>query len=204
MESGFNVNAVSSAGAEGMYQFMPTTYNSVAAQAGVPVNTEFNVAYETQAYITYMNQLLKEEGGNVFQALEAYNAGPGNLQAGSGYASTIMSNAGVPSNLKGGSATLTGFDPNSFIGGILGGILPGSSGLGGVNVGGIAGSIVGGIEDTILKSLGLPSLKELFQRLGLILLGAVLVVVGLVMLTKSPAVVKIMQTGEKVAPLAAV
>jgi transglycosylase-like protein with SLT domain len=201
-ESEFNPNAVSSAGAEGFWQFEPTTYNDVAASAGVPVNTEFNVGYETQAYITYMNQLLSEEGGNVYQALEAYNAGPGNLSAGAGYASTILAQAGEPANLSAGNATLTSFNPLSGITSLFGIPLPGSSGSGGINLGGITNSVFGAIEDSILKSLGLPNLKDLLQRLGIILLGAALILVGISMLAKGP-VVNIVNTTKKATPEAA-
>ena len=41
-----------------------------------------------------MNQLLAEEGGNVRDALAAYNAGPANKSAGYGYADSILSQAG--------------------------------------------------------------------------------------------------------------
>lgn len=41
------------------------------------------------------------------------------------------------------------------------------------------------IGQTILKSLGLPTFKDLFQRLGLILLGAVIMFIGIQMLTRN-------------------
>lgn len=96
LESSFNPNAVSSAGAQGIAQFVPGTF--AAYGNGSP----FNVADAFQAYINYMNDLLKQEGGSVRKALEAYNAGPGNLGAGAGYASTILSRAGS------GDVTVTG------------------------------------------------------------------------------------------------
>jgi soluble lytic murein transglycosylase-like protein len=40
-----------------------------------------------------MKQLLQWSGGNVQQALAAYNAGQGNWQAGLGYANTILAKA---------------------------------------------------------------------------------------------------------------
>lgn len=87
-ESGFNANAISPAGAEGPYQFLPSTFRSVAS--GSP----FNWHDSTIAYIVYMTQLLKEFRYNVRDALAAYNAGPGNIGAGFGYADGIILCAG--------------------------------------------------------------------------------------------------------------
>jgi LysM repeat protein len=90
VESGGQPDAVSPAGAEGPYQFLPSTW----AQLGFPAGQEFNWATSTQAYIAMMKQLLQWSGGNVRQALAAYNAGQGNWQAGLGYADQILSMAG--------------------------------------------------------------------------------------------------------------
>jgi len=90
VESSYDSGAVSPAGAEGPYQFMPSTW----AALGLPAGQEFDWAASTQAYITYMSQLLQWSGGNIAQALAAYNAGPANWQAGLGYADQILSMAG--------------------------------------------------------------------------------------------------------------
>jgi LysM repeat protein len=90
VESGGQAGAVSPAGAEGPYQFLPSTW----AQLGFPAGQEFNWATSTQAYIAMMKQLLQWSGGNVRQALAAYNAGQANWQAGLGYADQILSMAG--------------------------------------------------------------------------------------------------------------
>lgn len=168
-ESGFQSNSVSSTGALGWLQFEPSTYNAYAAQAGVPENTETNVADETKVYIVYMNSLLKQEGGNIFKALEAYNAGPGNLAAGANYASVIESNAGVSQSAtagnEGSNASPTAATTDAFT-------IPG---LGSINPVGIAGDIM----SAGLKAFGLSSFKDAFQRLGLILLGVALLIVGI-------------------------
>ena len=181
-ESRYNSGAVSGAGAEGFWQFEPTTYNAVAPRAGVPFGSEFNVADETKAYVVYMNDLLKQEGGDIFKALEAYNAGPGNLSAGAGYASGIMSAAGVSQGAKAGSpatqATLTGISiPNPF-----------SWLFGGPVASAASGAItkaMGEAFQAFLAAFGVASLKDMFQRLGLILLGVALIIVGLNILAKN-------------------
>lgn len=184
-ESNFNSGAVSSTGAEGWLQFEPQTYNAYAGQAGVPANSEFNVADETKVYDVYMNSLLKQEGGSVFRALEAYNAGPGNLAAGQQYANSILQKAGQSQSLssKGGSqsATLTdfpggGFDPLNWPGDVYN--------AANNAVGDAFSSIGNSIINSIFSALGIPSLKDLLQRLGLILLGVALILVGINMLTK--------------------
>lgn len=202
-ESGFNANAVSNTGAEGWLQFEPGTYNDVAGAAGVPTGTEFSVPDETKAYITYMNQLLSEEGGSVFKALEAYNAGPGDLPAGEGYAAGILSAAGQPATLAASapgttsSASLTSFNPLNLLNPLS--LIPGLSGS---DFQGITDSIFGSIGSAFLKDLGVPSMKDLFQRLGLVLFGATLVIVGLSMLVKGP-IITTAKTVEKDAPEAA-
>lgn len=88
-ESGGNPNAVSPAGAEGEFQFLPGTYTGL----GFPAGTEFDPAEEVRAYEKYMTQLLQWAKGDVRKALAAYNAGQGNWQAGTGYADGILSAA---------------------------------------------------------------------------------------------------------------
>jgi hypothetical protein len=153
MESGFNATARSSAGAEGWLQFLPSTYDSYAAQAGVNPGTEFNPADEAKVYAVYMKSLLKQEGGNVKKALAAYNAGPGNLSAGMGYANQILGAAGQGNITVGGgsNASTTGLN------------IPG---LGGLSISGILGNIA-------------TDLRDVFERFGLIVLGGALILLGI-------------------------
>lgn len=185
-ESGFNAGATSSAGAEGWLQFEPGTYNAVAAQAGVAQGTEYNPADETKAYIVYMNQLLSEEGGSIFKALEAYNAGPGDLQAGAGYANTIMAAAGTATNATAGqkatttAATFNIPNPLNVIDPMLNLFGLGSVGTNiGHGIQSIADAILKGIGQSFLNAFGVKSAKDALERLGLILLGFVLVIVGI-------------------------
>jgi hypothetical protein len=179
-ESGFNATAVSSAGAEGWLQFLPSTYNSYTAQAGVAPGSEFNPADEAKVYSLYMNSLLKQEGGNLRNALAAYNAGPANLSAGYGYADSILAASGQ------GNITVSG-NPTATTAGFS---IPG---LGGLSVSGITSGFV----NTVLKMLGLGDLKDMMQRLGLIILGFTLVIVGIHLLASGGNGVNITTTSEE-------
>jgi soluble lytic murein transglycosylase-like protein len=90
VESNYESGAISPAGAEGPYQFLPSTW----AVLGFPAGQEFDWATSTHAYVSFMRQLLTWSGGDVRQALAAYNAGQANWQAGLGYADQILSMAG--------------------------------------------------------------------------------------------------------------
>jgi soluble lytic murein transglycosylase-like protein len=73
-ESGFDAGAVSPAGATGLTQLMPGT----AAALGVTDASDPLQAIEGGA--KYLAQQLETFGGDVAQALAAYNAGPGAVQ----------------------------------------------------------------------------------------------------------------------------
>lgn len=153
-ESGFSATARSSAGALGWLQFLPSTYDANAAQAGVATGTEFNPADEAKVYDVFMKQLLSQEKGSVRNALAAYNAGPGNLSAGYGYADKILGEAGQAGNI-----TTTGFNPLNPAGSLIGG-----------SISGILGNALG-------------DLRDVFERFGLIILGAALVLLGIHLLS---------------------
>lgn len=184
-ESGFNPNAVSSTGAEGWLQFEPSTYNAVAAQAGVAPGSEFDPASEAKAYDVYMTQLLQQEGGNLRNALAAYNAGPGNLSAGYAYADAIMATAGqAPTTVD--SATT----PNTAS--TAGFTLPF---IGSISVGAVVKDAINGL----LSALGIKStlendLKEILERFGLIVLGFALVLLGIKLLAGGSTVKNPVQT----------
>jgi hypothetical protein len=74
-ESNFNPFAVSSAGAQGIAQFMPGT----AALYGLKDPFDAPAAIDAQAHL--MSDLLDQFGGSVPLALAAYNAGPGAVEA---------------------------------------------------------------------------------------------------------------------------
>jgi Transglycosylase SLT domain len=122
IESSFGQNmGPSSTGAEGPWQFEPSTWSAVSS---LPFSDATNWADSTTAYVAYMTQLLQEENGNVANALAAYNAGPGNLAAGQGYASQILDLAGQSPNLSvaasAGTGTGSGTTTTSSISSLLG------------------------------------------------------------------------------------
>lgn len=88
-ESSWNPNSVSPTGAQGLAQFEPGTWATYGS--GSP----FNPTNAFNAYTKFMGALLRQFGGNLKNALAAYNAGAGNIGAGMGYASKILSSAGV-------------------------------------------------------------------------------------------------------------
>lgn len=82
-ESGFDVGAVSPAGALGLMQLMPATARNVARQMGVPysphrLNTDGS--YNASLGVSYLNRLLSRYNGSYVLTLAAYNGGPSNVR----------------------------------------------------------------------------------------------------------------------------
>lgn len=118
-ESSWNPEAKSPAGALGIAQFEPGTFAEYGPKGGSP----YNVKDAFAAYTSYMSALLKQENGSIQKALEAYNAGPGDLPAGATYASMIMKKAGVLADTKAGAAGRNAGYDGGGISQTLGGLL---------------------------------------------------------------------------------
>lgn len=75
-ESAGNPNAMSGAGAQGLFQLMPGT----AKDLGLRGNDAFDPVKSAQAAAKYLAQLLKANNGDLPKALASYNWGIGNVQ----------------------------------------------------------------------------------------------------------------------------
>ena len=73
VESGYESDAVSSAGAEGLMQIMPET------QKDLGVTEPFDAEQNIEGGVRYLRSML-DRFGTVELALAAYNAGPGNVE----------------------------------------------------------------------------------------------------------------------------
>ena len=105
-ESSGNPNAVSGAGAQGLFQIMPATGRDL----GLRGNDAFDPMKSAGAAAKYLSQLLKANNGDLSKALASYNWGLGNVQK---HGMALMPQETrnyvprVMSNMPGGGATVS-------------------------------------------------------------------------------------------------
>lgn len=80
-ESRFNPNAVSSAGAQGLMQFMPGTAATMAREVGRTSYDIYDPETSVQFGAAHIRDMLVKYNGDVDAALAAYNAGSGAADA---------------------------------------------------------------------------------------------------------------------------
>ena len=81
-ESNFNPNAESSAGAVGLMQIMPATFDWLQTHKGTEPKLDASALYDPQInveYGVYFLSILREEYGDEAVMLSAYNAGMGSV-----------------------------------------------------------------------------------------------------------------------------
>lgn len=81
IESGFNQNARSRAGAVGLWQFMPATGRMYGLEVGAWVDDRRDPYLATNAAIRFLSDL-NNKFGSLYLAAAAYNGGPGRVQRG--------------------------------------------------------------------------------------------------------------------------
>lgn len=198
LESDFNPNALSPGGAEGIAQFEPKTFAEYGS--GSP----YNVSDAFAAYINYMGTLLTQEKGSVYDALEAYNAGPGNLSAGASYASDIFDKAGLFTTLQqGGSGQIGSIGTAAGEGGQgIAGETPGQAAGSWTNdLGSVYQGVTGALFDWPAQFVGVAtdidnfaadayhSYQLFFQpktyvRIGAAIFGFVFIIIGIVFIAR--------------------
>ncbi len=84
-ESHFGAHAASGAGARGIMQLLPSTAKTIAVETGfLPSFTASDLDvpyYNLELGSNYLARMLYVFDGNVYKALAAYNAGPGNVMS---------------------------------------------------------------------------------------------------------------------------
>jgi soluble lytic murein transglycosylase-like protein len=79
-ESGFDNGVVSSAGARGVMQVLPGTFDYVEKVLGHGAHDPSSPAQNVRAGVLYLRQLLRESGGDERTAVASYYQGPASVR----------------------------------------------------------------------------------------------------------------------------
>ena len=182
-ESGWQPSVVSSAGAEGIAQFMPGTAASNNVNPMDPSSAIPGMASLMESYY--------KEFGSWADALAAYNAGPG----------TVEQYGGVPpASFSGGQTTNYVADILAAAGNLASGKTTGSGSGGSGIAGGSGGS---GSSGALTTALATQQSNGLLAKVGAFLLGGAILLVGMVVLFRNSQGPKDVEDAGKVAAVAA-
>ena len=78
-ESNFDIKAVSSAGAKGLIQILPSTAEDIKVWLNKPYYDAFKPSQNIQFGVYYLGKLLNMFPKDISKAVMAYNTGPGNV-----------------------------------------------------------------------------------------------------------------------------
>ncbi len=84
-ESNLQPSARSTAGAVGLMQFMPATFEEYANKLHLRIGNPYNPEHSIQCAAAYMHDLMQHYGGDWDKALAAYNFGMGKVDRGVNY-----------------------------------------------------------------------------------------------------------------------
>lgn len=186
VESGFQPGAISSAGAVGIAQFIPST----GAAYGLNYADLFNPFKEIDAEAHYLKDLGYQQ--NPTLALEEYNAGSAHPELGAGYAANVLS---IQSQLMDVFPSSGQPPPNDnpfanvpIVGGIIGGVQGAGNAAG--SAASTAGSDISSAESAIHNALNNPaSIFGIPNDIGIravgVIIGIVFIVGGLFIIAKS-------------------
>lgn len=99
VESRFNPNVTSNAGAEGLMQTIPSTGKNLAAKLGISYRP-FDPESSARMGALYIRRMLQLFPDDVDFAIAAYNAGPGRIQEYGGIPPFIETRAYVPAVMR--------------------------------------------------------------------------------------------------------
>ena len=209
-ESGFDPNAISSNGAIGLGQVLPST--AASPGYGVASFDPYDTDSNLQGSANYFGALLSHFGGNYEQAASAYNLGVGAVENG---ATGNNYSAGFNAALQ--DADGNTMEPASFLGDAAGAVAGSGFSIGNWLSGGLLGALTGGNSQSFgnaitgaTKSFAgqsgvLSALESLGLRVSVVLIGIFLLCIGIyAFLSNTETGKTVIKAGSKAAMEAAI